>query len=54
MEAHTPSPMGFLREVLGRPENERAFCVLPVGYPAEGARVPDITRKSVEPVLVRR
>jgi nitroreductase len=51
---HTPSPMGFLRELLGRPENERAFVVLPVGYPAEGALVPDITKKTLEEVLVRR
>jgi nitroreductase len=51
---HTPSPMGFLREVLGRPENERAFAVLPVGYPAPDARVPDIQKKPLEEVLVRR
>lgn len=51
---HTPSPMGFLREVLGRPENERAFAVLPVGYPAGDARVPDIRKKPLEAVLVRR
>jgi iodotyrosine deiodinase len=51
---HTPSPMGFLREVLGRPENERAFAVLPVGYPAPGAQVPDIRKKPLEAVLVRR
>lgn len=51
---HTPSPMGFLRELLGRPENERAFAVLPVGYPAEGARVPDIGKKALDAVLVRR
>lgn len=51
---HTPSPMGFLREVLGRPENERAFAVLPVGYPAPDARVPDIRKKPLEAVLVRR
>jgi iodotyrosine deiodinase len=51
---HTPSPMGFLREVLGRPENERAFAVLPVGYPAPDARVPDIQKKPLEAVLVRR
>lgn len=51
---HTPSPMGFLREVLGRPENERAFAVLPVGYPAPDARVPDIHKKPLEAVLVRR
>lgn len=51
---HTPSPMGFLREVLGRPENERAFAVLPVGYPAPEARVPDIRKKALGEVLVRR
>ncbi len=51
---HTPSPMGFLREVLGRPENEKAFAVLPVGYPAEGAKVPDIGKKRLEEILVRR
>lgn len=51
---HTPSPMGFLREVLGRPENERAFAVLPVGYPTPDARVPDIRKKPLEAVLVRR
>jgi nitroreductase len=42
---HTPSPMDFLNEILGRPENERPFLLLVVGHPAEGARVPDITRK---------
>lgn len=42
---HTPSPMGFLNEILDRPENERPFLLLVVGYPAEGARVPDISRK---------
>ncbi len=51
---HTPSPMGFLREVLGRPENERAFAVLPVGYPGPDAQVPDIRKKPLEAVLVRR
>lgn len=49
---HTPSPMGFLREILGRPEHEHAMLVLPVGYPAEEARVPDISRKSLEDVSV--
>jgi len=44
---HTPSPMGFLKEILGRPENERAFLILVVGYPAEGAVVPDISKKSL-------
>jgi iodotyrosine deiodinase len=49
---HTPSPMGFLAEVLGRPENERAFAVVPVGYPADGAVVPDIDRKPLGDILV--
>ena len=49
---HTPSPMGFLRELLGRPENERAFCVIPVGYPAEGATVPDLERKPLDEIAV--
>jgi nitroreductase len=42
---HTPSPMGFLNEILGRPANERPFLLLVVGYPAEGATVPAIARK---------
>lgn len=42
---HTPSPMGFLNEILGRPKHERPFLLLVVGYPDEGARVPDIDRK---------
>lgn len=45
--AHTPSPMAFLNSILGRPGNERAFLLLVVGYPAEGARVPDIERKAL-------
>jgi nitroreductase len=45
---HTPSPMNFLNDLLGRPENERPFLLLVVGYPAEGARVPDIRKKSLE------
>ena len=49
---HTPSPMGFLREILGRPEHEHAMLVLPVGYPAEEAMVPDISRKSLEEISV--
>jgi iodotyrosine deiodinase len=50
---HTPSPMGFLREILGRPENERAYVVVPVGYPAENCLVPDIRRKPLDEILVR-
>ncbi len=42
---HTPSPMGFLNQVLGRPANEKPFLLLPVGFPAEDAKVPDITKK---------
>ena len=44
---HTPSPMAFLNGILGRPDNERAFLLLVVGYPADGARVPDIERKAL-------
>ncbi len=44
---HTPSPMKFLNEILGRPSNERPFLLLVTGYPADGARVPDIGRKSL-------
>ncbi len=50
---HTPSPMRFLSEVLRRPTNEKAFAVIPVGYPAEDAMVPDLTRKTLDQVLVR-
>ncbi len=44
---HTPSPMKFLNEILGRPSNERPFLLLVAGYPADGVRVPDIRRKSL-------
>jgi iodotyrosine deiodinase len=44
---HTPSPMGFLRDILQRPERERAFLILVVGYPAEGAEVPKISKKTL-------
>ncbi len=44
---HTPSPMGFLNEILGRPTNERPFLLLVVGYPADDAQVPDISRKAL-------
>jgi iodotyrosine deiodinase len=47
---HTPSPMGFLRELLGRPENERPFVLIPVGHPAEDASVPDLERKPLEQI----
>jgi len=45
---HTPSPMKFLNEILGRPKSERPFLLLVVGYPADDARVPDIKRKSLD------
>jgi iodotyrosine deiodinase len=44
---HTPSPMNFLNQILGRPENERPFLLLVVGYPAPGVMVPDIGKKSL-------
>ncbi len=47
---HTPSPMGFLREIVKRPKNEKPFLLIPVGYPAHDAVVPDLPRKSVEDV----
>jgi nitroreductase len=50
---HTPSPMRFLGELLGRPRNEKAFAVIPVGYPAEDCVVPDLHRKPLDEVLVR-
>ena len=47
---HTPSPMGFLNEILGRPSRERPFLVLVVGYPADGVTVPDITKKPLSQI----
>ena len=49
---HTPSPMGFLRDLLGRPAHEEAMLVMPVGYPAENATVPNISRKPLDEVAV--
>ena len=49
---HTPSPMNFLAKVLDRPENERAFLLMPVGYPANNTEVPDITRKELNEIMV--
>ncbi len=48
---HTPSPMRFLNDILKRPGNESPIILLPVGYPAEGTRVPDIKRKPVDKLL---
>jgi iodotyrosine deiodinase len=47
---HTPQPMRFLSEILGRPANERPFILFPVGYPAEGCTVPAITKKPLAEV----
>lgn len=51
---HTPSPMRFLREILERPSNEAPYILFPVGFPAEGAEVPDLTRKPLRDVAVWR
>lgn len=48
---HTPSPMGFLSMLLGRPDNEKAYLLMPVGYPAAGAEVPAIRRKPAEEIV---
>ena len=47
---HTPNPMVFLRILLGRPANERAMMIVVAGYPARGAKVPDIGRKALEDI----
>ena len=49
---HTPSPMNFLTKLLNRPENERPFLLIPVGYPLKDAQVPDIRRKPLEEVMI--
>ncbi len=48
---HTPSPMKFLQEILSRPKNEVPFVLIPVGYPAEDAKVPDIKRKPLDEIM---
>ena len=47
---HTPSPMNFLSEILERPQNEKPFLLLPVGFPAKNALVPDLKRKALEEI----
>lgn len=47
---HTPSPMGFLNEILDRPSHEKPFLLLVVGYPEDGVKVPDISKKSLEEI----
>ena len=49
---HTPSPMNFLSKILNRPENEKPFLLIPVGYPAEECWVPDLKRKSISEICV--
>lgn len=49
---HTPSPMKFLNEILGRPSNERPFVILPVGYPAEDCVVPVVTKKPIDEIMI--
>lgn len=51
---HTPSPMAFLSQILGRPEHERPYLLMPVGYPAPGCEVPDIDKKPIDEVLVEK
>lgn len=48
---HTPSPMGFLAKILNRPVNEKPYLLLPVGYPADDAQVPDIPKKPLDEIL---
>ncbi len=48
---HTPSPMAFLSQLFGRPENERPFVLFPVGFPVEGCQVPSLQRKPIDEVL---
>ena len=47
---HTPTPMGFLTSILNRPENEKPYLLLPVGYPADDCYVPDLHRKALEDI----
>lgn len=51
---HTPSPMGFLTEVLARPAFEKPYLLIPVGYPAQGCEVPDLTRKDLDEIRIWR
>ena len=48
---HTPSPMNFIAKALNRPENERPFLLIPVGFPEKDAQVPELTRKSKSEVI---
>ena len=48
---HTPNPMKFLNEILDRPKNETPILLMPVGYPADGVEVPDLTRKPLDEIM---
>jgi nitroreductase len=50
---HTPSPLNFLSKILDRPQNEKPYLLIPVGYPAKNARVPNLKRKSIHQVMVK-
>ena len=49
---HTPSPMKFLQELLGRPKNEKPYILFPIGYPADDATVPDLQRKTLDEIAI--
>src|SRR5215510_3650966 len=48
---HTPNPMGFLNEILKRPKNEKPYLLVPAGYPADGVKVPNITKKPLNEIM---
>jgi len=48
---HTPNPMGFLNQILRRPKNEKPYLIIPVGYPAPEAKVPNLRKKSLEEIM---
>ena len=49
---HTPSPMNFLQKILNRPSNEKPYLLIPVGYPAKDAVVPDIKKKDMKDIMI--
>ncbi len=49
---HTPSPMNFLQKILDRPSNEKPYLLIPVGYPAKDAVVPDIKKKDIHEIML--
>lgn len=50
---HTPSPMNFLQKILNRPSNEKPYLLIPVGYPADDAEIPDITKKDLSEIMMK-